>query len=50
VDLRPYVVALAGYEGRTWTARDVALVRSELGKGDHRRPRYQTVSTFGLGP
>ena len=50
LNLRPYVAALAGYKGRTWTARDVALVRSELGMGDHRRPRYQTVSTFGLGP
>jgi hypothetical protein len=31
-------------------ARDVALVRSELGMGDLRRPLYQTLSTFGLGP
>ena len=50
VNLRSYVAALAGYEGRIWTARDVAVVRSELGMGDLRRPRYRTVSTFGLGP
>lgn len=44
-DLRPYVTAMAEYEGPTWESREVQLVRSHLGGG---RPRYETLATFAL--
>lgn len=48
VNLRPYVDALAGYTGPTWTARRVVLVRSRLGAGEGGRPRYEHQSVFDL--
>ncbi len=48
MNLRPYVDALAGYAGPTWTARQVALVRSNLGAGEGGRPRYETQAEFDL--
>jgi 2'-5' RNA ligase len=48
VDLRPYVSALAQYEGPAWTAVELALVRSHLGQGPGRRARYESISTFPL--
>lgn len=48
VDLRPYVAALTGYAGPAWTAVELALVRSHLGRGPGRRARYETISTFRL--
>ncbi|MFW6091466.1 MAG: RNA 2',3'-cyclic phosphodiesterase [Actinomycetota bacterium] len=48
VNLRPYVDTLAGYAGPTWTARQVVLVRSDLGAGEGGRPRYETQSAFDL--
>jgi 2'-5' RNA ligase len=47
-DLRPYVSALAAYQGPAWTADAVALVRSHLGAGENRRARYETLSTHQL--
>jgi 2'-5' RNA ligase len=47
-DLRPYVSTLGTYEGPTWTADAVALVRSHLGAGENRRARYETLSTHQL--
>ena len=47
-DLRPYVSTLARYQGPTWTADAVALVRSHLGAGENRRARYETLSTHQL--
>lgn len=44
-DLRPYVSALAEYEGPTWRSREVQLIRSHLGSG---RPRYETLTTCAL--
>ena len=45
-DLRPYVAALAEYQGPTWSGREVQLIRSHLGSG---RPRYETVVAAPLG-
>jgi 2'-5' RNA ligase len=47
-DLRPYVSTLGTYQGLTWTADAVALVRSHLGAGENRRARYETLSTHQL--
>jgi RNA 2',3'-cyclic 3'-phosphodiesterase len=47
-DLRPYVSTLGTYQGPTWTADAVALVRSHLGAGENRRARYETLSTHQL--
>ena len=47
-DLRPYVSALGTYQGITWTANALALVRSHLGAGENRRARYETLSTHQL--
>lgn len=44
-DLRPYVAALAEYEGPTWQSREVQLIRSHLGSG---RPRYETILSAPL--
>jgi len=44
VDLRPVVAALADYEGPQWTATEVHLVRSHLG----RDVRYERLATFPL--
>ena len=49
VDLAPYVAGLRGYEGPTWVADDIILVRSYLGAGEDRRARHETLSTFALG-
>jgi RNA 2',3'-cyclic 3'-phosphodiesterase len=48
VDLGPYVAALAEYAGPTWTATEIALVRSQLGAGEGGRPRYQELAAFNL--
>jgi len=48
VDLRPYVSALAGYRGPSWSGDAVALVRSHLGGGENRRARYETLSSHSL--
>jgi 2'-5' RNA ligase len=45
VDLRPPVAALAGYAGPGWTAAEVHLVRSHLG----RDVRYERLASFALG-
>ncbi|MFD7441478.1 RNA 2',3'-cyclic phosphodiesterase [Streptomyces sp. NPDC059909] len=50
-DLRPYVDALAGFEGRPWTVSRLVLFRSNLPGGGVRgeRPRYETVEDWPLG-
>jgi RNA 2',3'-cyclic 3'-phosphodiesterase len=45
VDLRPAVAALAAYTGPAWTAAEVHLVRSHLG----RDVRYERLASFVLG-
>jgi 2'-5' RNA ligase len=51
IDLRLYVCSLGSYQGSTWTADAMALVRSHLGAGENRHARYETVSIHQLsGP
>jgi 2'-5' RNA ligase len=45
VDLGPAVAALVGYAGPRWTATEVHLVRSHLG----RDVRYERLASFVLG-
>lgn len=51
VDLRPYASALADFAGEPWTARELALVRSNL--PEHgvpgERPRYEVIAAWPLG-
>jgi 2'-5' RNA ligase len=44
-DLRPYVAALAEYEGPQWIGHEIQLLQSHLGEG---RPRYETLATATL--
>jgi 2'-5' RNA ligase len=45
-----WVRLLDTYQGPTWTVAELALVASYLGEGPRRRPRYEVVETFTLGP
>jgi 2'-5' RNA ligase len=47
-DLAPLAAALNGFEGRTWTAADLHLVRSVLGAGPGGTARHETVATWPL--
>ncbi|WP_028708435.1 RNA 2',3'-cyclic phosphodiesterase [Propionicicella superfundia] len=49
-DLPSIVRALSVYTGPTWIAREVELVRSELGKGRSGGPRHTVVGSFPFGP
>jgi len=50
-DLRPYVEALADFEGTSWEVGEVALVRSNLPGGGvpGERPRYEVHASWALG-
>ncbi|MFF2329131.1 MULTISPECIES: RNA 2',3'-cyclic phosphodiesterase [unclassified Streptomyces] len=50
VDLRPYVEALADFEGTPWEVGELALVRSNLPGGGvpGERPRYETIASWPL--
>ncbi|MFI9625093.1 RNA 2',3'-cyclic phosphodiesterase [Streptomyces sp. NPDC052042] len=50
-DLRPYVAALADFEGTPWEVGEVALVRSNLpgGGAPGERPRYEVHASWPLG-
>ncbi|MEU1045994.1 RNA 2',3'-cyclic phosphodiesterase [Streptomyces sp. NPDC005897] len=50
-DVRPYVEALAGFTGPTWTVTDLALVRSNLPESGvpGEQPRYEAVARHPLG-
>ncbi|MFJ9677946.1 RNA 2',3'-cyclic phosphodiesterase [Streptomyces sp. NPDC101194] len=50
-DLRPYVEALADFEGTPWEVGELALVRSNLPVGGvpGEKPRYETVASWSLG-
>jgi len=50
VEATRWIRVLDAYRGPTWTASEVALIASHLGEGPRRRPRYETVETFALGP
>jgi 2'-5' RNA ligase len=49
VDVTRWVRVLDGYRGPVWPAGEIALVRSHLGEGPRRRPRYDLVETFPIG-
>lgn len=44
-----WIRLLDAYSGPEWTVDHIALIRSHLGEGPRKRPRYETVETFGLG-
>lgn len=39
---------LDAYSGPSWRAEEITLIRSHLGEGPRRRPRYETVADFSL--
>jgi len=45
-DVREIVARLDCYRGPGWTVEEIYLIRSTL----HRRPRYETLETWKLGP
>ncbi|MEU1155130.1 RNA 2',3'-cyclic phosphodiesterase, partial [Streptomyces sp. NPDC005918] len=49
--LRPYVDALAPFEGTAWTVGELTLVRSNLPRSGvlGERPRYEAVGRWVLG-
>lgn len=50
VEATRWLRVLDGYRGPAWQADEVALVASHLGEGPRRRPRYEEVARFALGP
>jgi len=46
VDVRPIVGELSGYQGPTWAAEEIYLIRSTLGGS----PRYETLGSWKLRP
>ncbi|WP_200306675.1 RNA 2',3'-cyclic phosphodiesterase [Streptomyces adelaidensis] len=50
-EVRPYVDALAGFVGRTWSVEELALVRSDLPTSGvpGEQPRYEAVGRWALG-
>jgi 2'-5' RNA ligase len=50
VEATRWVRLLDTYRGPKWQADEIALVASYLGEGVRRRPRYDVVETFSLGP
>ncbi|WP_318202832.1 RNA 2',3'-cyclic phosphodiesterase [Streptomyces sp. SCL15-4] len=51
LDVRPYVDALAEFAGASWTAADLALMRSRLPASGvpGEQPRYEVVGRWALG-
>lgn len=50
VEATSWVRLLDAYTGPAWTIQEMVLVASHLGEGPRRRPRYEVVETFSLGP
>lgn len=48
-ELSNWVKLLDAYEGPAWHVDTLSLVRSHLGEGPRRTPRYETVAEFPLG-
>lgn len=48
-ELSNWVKLLDAYEGPAWRVDTLTLVRSHLGEGPRRTPRYETVAEFPLG-
>ncbi|MEV7325542.1 RNA 2',3'-cyclic phosphodiesterase [Streptomyces sp. NPDC093970] len=51
VDTAPYLAPLADFESRTWTVRELVLVRSNLPASGvpGEQPRYEAVASWELG-
>lgn len=45
-----WIRVLDAYRGPEWTAAEIVLFASHLGEGPRRRPRYEWVESFALGP
>jgi 2'-5' RNA ligase len=48
-DLRPAVAVANAFAGVGWTADEIELVRSRLGKGPGRRAAHETLRSWPLG-
>ncbi len=49
-EVTSWVRLLDAYDGPAWRADEVHLVESHLGEGPRRRPRYEVVAGWSLGP
>lgn len=49
IEATRWVRVLDAYAGPTWRTEDYALIRSYLGEGPRRRPRYEVLATFPVG-
>ena len=49
-DVTRLLAVLEQYAGRSWQAREIALMASYLGQGPNGRPRHEIRATFALGP
>lgn len=47
-ELRPLAAQLAAFDSAPWTATELDLVHSRLGRGPGRRAEYQTVASWPL--
>ena len=45
-EVTPWVRLLDAYAGPAWSADTLTLVRSHLGEGPRRRPRYEVMAEF----
>lgn len=50
VEATSWVRLLDAYRGPSWDLDAVSLIESHLGEGPRKRPRYEVVETFALGP
>jgi 2'-5' RNA ligase len=50
VEATSWVRVLDAYRGPTYDLDEVSLIASHLGEGPRKRPRYEVMETFALGP
>lgn len=50
VEATPWVRLLDAYRGPSYDLDEISLIASHLGEGPRKRPRYEVVQTFPLGP
>jgi RNA 2',3'-cyclic 3'-phosphodiesterase len=50
VEATRWVRVLDAYDGPGWPAQEVTVIESHLGEGPRRRPRYEVVERFRIGP
>lgn len=50
IEATRWVRVLSAYRSRPFCVEEFSLVASHLGEGPRRRPRYEVVDTFPLGP